>query len=84
MRTYKKNLLQYNDVRNEVECAREDGVEEGMQKGVQQGIQHGILQGMQQTTYEIAQKCIQEGMSLDFVIRITGLSSEELKSIGLK
>ncbi|GHT51292.1 hypothetical protein AGMMS49982_08340 [Bacteroidia bacterium] len=88
MRTYKKNLLQYNDVRNEVECAREDGVEEGMQKGiqrgVQQGIQHGILQGVQQTTYEIAQKCIQEGMSLDFVIRITGLSSEELKSIGLK
>ncbi|GHT53285.1 hypothetical protein AGMMS49982_15910 [Bacteroidia bacterium] len=60
--------------------AREQGVEQGIQQGIQQGVQKGV----QQTTYEIAQKCIQEGMALDLVIRITGLSPEELKSIGLK
>ncbi|GHT45164.1 hypothetical protein AGMMS49965_21890 [Bacteroidia bacterium] len=75
MRTYKKNLLQYNDVRSEVECAREEGIQQGMQN-IQKSIQHA--------TYEIAQKCIREGMSLDLVIRITGLSPEELKGFGLE
>ncbi|GHT25554.1 hypothetical protein AGMMS4957_20550 [Bacteroidia bacterium] len=75
MRTYKKNLLQYNDVRSEVECAREEGIQQGMQN---------IKKSIQQNTYEIAQKCIREGMSLDLVIRITGLSPEELKGFGLE
>ncbi|GHT42116.1 hypothetical protein AGMMS49965_13000 [Bacteroidia bacterium] len=79
MRTYKKNLLQYNDVRSEVECAREEALQEGIQQGMQ-----NIQKGIQQNTYEIAQKCIQEGMSFDLVIRITGLSPEELKSIRLE
>ncbi|GHT20588.1 hypothetical protein AGMMS4957_07950 [Bacteroidia bacterium] len=84
MTTYTKNLLKYNDVRNEYECAREDGREEGLQAGREVGLHEGLRKGIQQSTYEIAQKCIQEGMSFDLVIRITGLSPEELKSIGLE
>ena len=60
------------------------GVELVADYAMERGIEKGIQQGIQQSTYEIAQKCIQEGMSLDVVIRITGLSPEELKSIGLE
>ncbi|GHT25677.1 hypothetical protein AGMMS4957_20870 [Bacteroidia bacterium] len=35
----------------------------------------------QEGIYEIAQKCVQEGMSFDLIVKLTGLSAEEIRDI---
>jgi predicted transposase/invertase (TIGR01784 family) len=81
MEKYRKSVLEYNDVQNAVAYAGKKALAEGMQKGMQKGMQQGMQQGIQQGVYEIAQKCVQEGMSLDLVIRLTGLTPEQLAEI---
>ncbi|GHT20074.1 hypothetical protein AGMMS4957_05900 [Bacteroidia bacterium] len=89
METYKKSVLEYADVRRCADFAHEQGFEKGVQQGIQQGVQQGIQQGveqgiqegLQQGFYEIAQKCVQEGMSFDLIVRLTGLSAEEINHL---
>lgn len=62
MATYKKSILEYDDVRNAVDYARKEGREEGVQKEKR----------------TLAINCLKEGMSTKQVSRITGLSEEEI------
>ncbi len=63
MKEYKKSILDYQDVRDAAECAREEGREEGIKS----------------KSIEIARKCLCKGMPLKEIEELTGLSPEQIK-----
>lgn len=69
MTTYKKSILEYDDVRSAVDYAREEGVEYGIQKGREEGV------------INIAVNCLKRGMSVEEVCTITGLSEEIVRKL---
>jgi predicted transposase/invertase (TIGR01784 family) len=73
METYNKSILKYRDVRSAVELALERGVEKGVERGMQQGLEKGIR--------ITAMKCLEEGMSIELICRITGLTPGQIKQI---
>ncbi|EAW4373735.1 Rpn family recombination-promoting nuclease/putative transposase [Salmonella enterica] len=61
---------------------KEEGIQLGLQQGLQQGIQQGIeqeRQAAQQKLLETAYALLDNGVSLDVVIKSTGLSRETLE-----
>ena len=58
-----------------------EGMEQGIQQGMQQGIQQGMQQGMQQKTVYIAKMMKEQGLSLDIIVNITGLSEDEINKL---
>lgn len=61
------------------------GIEKGIEKGIQLGEQKGIEKGMQlgelKSRIDIAEKLLKNGMALNLVKEMTGLSEEELAKI---
>jgi len=58
-----------------LEVAREEGHEDGLEEGIERGIEEGKL--------AIAKNMLEEGSSIDFIQKITGISSEKIKEINL-
>ena len=65
------------DRQSELVCAKEDGLQEGLQKGLERGREEGLEKGRE----EIARKALDEGASIEFVRKITGLSAEEIEKL---
>lgn len=57
------------------------GIQKGMQKGMQKGIQAGIQKGIEQEKRDIVVKMIKEKIPIETIIKITGLSKEEVEGI---
>ena len=55
--------------------------QEGIQQGVQQGVQQGIQQGVQEAQETIAINLLREGLSVELVIKTTGLSLERVREL---
>ena len=90
---YKKSVLEYKDVQGAIICAREDGIEEGFEKGMEKGLEQGLEQGVKKGRMEglnegkmaekrqLALNMITEGIAIETIARISGLSSEEIKAL---
>lgn len=50
----------------------------GIKKGILQGIQQGREEGREEGIRTLAHTMLQQGMDYDIVIKLTGLSMEEL------
>ena len=72
-----------------IEQGLQQGIEQGLQQGLQQGIEQGMEQGLQQgmeqgrqsRTEEIVRRMREENYPEDQIIRICGVTKEELLSI---
>lgn len=53
----------------------------GWQKGRQEGKQEGWQQGRQEEALRIARTMLESGLERDYVLRVTGISSQELATI---
>ncbi|HEM6393082.1 Rpn family recombination-promoting nuclease/putative transposase [Streptococcus suis] len=53
------------------------GRSRGREEGLQQGLQQGLLEGQ----LKIAQQMLAEGFAVDMIVRLTGLSQEELDGL---
>ncbi|MDR3217675.1 MAG: hypothetical protein LBU22_01630 [Dysgonamonadaceae bacterium] len=69
MEAYNKSILEYQDVRDAVDYAREEASEKSFRDG---GNQKSV---------EIARKCFQKRMSLEEIAELTGLSAEQLEKL---
>ncbi|MDR1918032.1 MAG: hypothetical protein LBQ65_00105 [Tannerellaceae bacterium] len=69
MKTYKDSLLEYSDVRAIADYARDEGEAKGRAEGEWKKTVQVIMNGHS------------EGLPLDFIAIVTGLSLEEVKSI---
>ena len=70
---YKKSVLEYKDVQGAIICAREDGIEEGLEKGRMEGLDEGKRQ--------LVRNMLAEGIAIETIARISGLSCEEIKDL---
>ncbi|EPE84465.1 hypothetical protein LEP1GSC021_1370, partial [Leptospira noguchii str. 1993005606] len=59
----------------------EAGELQGIQKGIEKGIKKGIEKGAEKEKLKFARKMLEEGMALDVILRITGLSKKDLKDL---
>lgn len=59
----------YRDIRNGMDSAKKEGMK--------QGIEQGIELGKKQNSIDIARKLKEMGMSLEDIMRITGLGKED-------
>lgn len=57
-----------------IEKSIEQGIEQGIEKGLEQGLEQGILQEKQ----NVAKNLLQENMSKELIIQVTGLSMEAI------
>jgi predicted transposase/invertase (TIGR01784 family) len=55
----------------------------GLARGLEQGIEQGIEQGEYKKAMETARKMLRENDPIDKIIRITGLSPDDLKKNGI-
>jgi len=60
---------------------REEGIATGIIKGRQEGIATGMEKGQQMNKLETAKKMIQEGLPIDLIQRVTGLSEKEIEDL---
>ena len=70
-----KAILDYN---TGMSSARRKGIQEGIQKGIQKGETLGIAKGEKKAKLEDAKKMIEEGINIKTIIKITGLTKEEI------
>lgn len=54
---------------------------ERMEKGIEQGIEQGIKQGVITRNQEIAHNLLVEEMEIKSIVKITGLSEEEIRKL---
>jgi predicted transposase/invertase (TIGR01784 family) len=88
-RVYVNHLNSYRDLKNSLDYAekkgkiegRLEGKLEGRLEGKLEGIIEGIAKGKTEGKLEIAKKLKASGMSLEQIIEITNLTTEELKVI---
>jgi predicted transposase/invertase (TIGR01784 family) len=73
MRTYDENLKVYWDNYSVIETAKHEGREQGREEGLQQGRQEERL--------EIAREMKKEGDPIEKIVRITGLSEEQIQNL---
>ena len=66
------------DARHE---GRQEGLQEGRQEGLQEGRQEGLHEGQQKEKLEIARNALREELPIETVVKLTGLSIEEVKRL---
>lgn len=57
------------------------GMEKGMEKGIQLGREEGRSEGEREATLKIARTMLQSGLDRETVMKMTGLSEDELALI---
>ena len=75
---YEKSIFDYEDVRDAIACAREDGVEEGFEQGLEQGVKKGRMEGLDEGKRQLVRNMLTEGIDLKTIARISGLNHEEI------
>ncbi len=78
---YKKSVLEYKDVQGAIICAREDGIEEGIEIGMEKGRIEGLNEGKMAEKRQLALNMIAEGIAIETIVRVSGLSSEEIMEL---
>ncbi len=53
----------------------------GLEKGMERGMETGIKKGIQEGKVKIAKTMKQEGIEIDLIARITGLSIQVIKTL---
>jgi predicted transposase/invertase (TIGR01784 family) len=71
---YVRNVLEFDDVREMLECEREMAEQSGYERGMQQGMQ----KGREEALFQIAKNFLELGIPLADVAKATGLSEEEI------
>jgi predicted transposase/invertase (TIGR01784 family) len=77
VRSYEDSLKYYRDLKNSLDTAREEGKLEGLVEGKIEGKIEGVLEGK----LEVAKNLLANGVSIEIIIKATGLSELEIKNL---
>ena len=61
--------------------ARKEGKEAGIKEGRKEGRKEGKKEGQKEKTIEIAKNLMKEGMKIEFIEKVTGLTQKEIEKI---
>ena len=65
----------------EIKEGRERGIAEGRAEGIEEGRKEGIKQGKKEEIIKIVKSLQKEGSDINFIMKITGLTKEEIESM---
>jgi predicted transposase/invertase (TIGR01784 family) len=74
---YEQSLKYYRDLNNVIDTA----FDEGEQKGIEKGLEQGIEQGAALEKSNIAKAMLENGLSVDQVVSMTGLTKQQIESL---
>ena len=60
---------------------RRKAAEEGLKEGMKEGMKAGLEKGEQKKQIEIARKMREDGISIDIIIKYTGLQSSDIENL---
>ena len=66
-----------------IEQGLEQGIEQGLEQGREQGLEQGREQGKLESELAIARRMQAEGLERALILRVTGLSQEQLRECGI-
>ena len=72
---------EYMTLEMELIAREKAGVEKGRQEGLQQGMQKGLQQGKQENALAVARNMKNLNMAADVIVKVTGLSPEEIEKL---
>ena len=90
---YVKSLMEHDDVREMVECERDEakeegiqigiglGIEQGIKQGIEQGIEQGVRQGLVQGRCELIRRMLENGLAPEQVAELTGVGLNEIQGM---
>ncbi|MFN0202846.1 MAG: Rpn family recombination-promoting nuclease/putative transposase [Bacteroidia bacterium] len=78
---YEKSRLSYFEVKAVFDTAMEEGWQEGRKEGIKEGIKEGLEKGIRKGLIEAATSMKKDGASIDFIVKHTGLSKEEIENL---
>ena len=64
-----------------VKKGRLEGLKEGIKEGMKEGLEKGLEKGEQKKQIEIARKMREDGISIDIIIKYTGLQSSDIENL---
>jgi len=64
-----------------VKKGRLEGIKEGIKEGMKEGMKEGLEKGEQKKQIEIARKMREDGISIDTIIKYTGLQSSDIENL---
>jgi predicted transposase/invertase (TIGR01784 family) len=64
-----------------VQQGLQQGIHQGLQQGIHQGLHQGLEQGLHQGLQRTAINMLHEGQPIDLIVRVTGLTAEEVKKL---
>ena len=69
------------DTYNQIEYARETGREEGHKEGKEEGLKEGRAEGARQKSFDIAKRMLENGIDIETISVLTGLTAEEVSRL---
>lgn len=78
---YRVNQIVEEDERRKNEEMRRKAAEEGLKEGMKEGMKAGLEKGEQKKQIEIARKMREDGISIDTIIKYTGLQSSDIENL---
>lgn len=73
--------LEQKGIEKGIEQGIQKGIEQGIQKGIQVGEQRGIEKGRNEGKLEVARTMLANGLDRDSVMKMTGLTADDLAQI---
>lgn len=73
--------MAYRDIKNSIDTAKQEGKEEGIAIGKEEGIAIGKEEGKNERNLEIAKDMLAMNIDEAIVIKLTGLTLEQLQQL---
>lgn len=81
VREYEASKMAYRDIKNSIDTAKQEGKEEGIAIGKEEGIAIGKVEGKNERNLEIAKDMLAMNIDEATVIKLTGLTVEQLQQL---
>ncbi len=93
LKEYEDSLKAYRDIKNSLDTAleqgreqgRKEGWEEGYKEGQAEGLAKGLAKGMakgrEEGITDVAKKMLDAGMDIDTIVKMTGLSQNDIEKL---
>lgn len=81
VREYEASKMAYRDIKNSIDTAKQEGKEEGIAIGKEEGIAIGKEVGKNERNLEIAKDMLAMNIDEAIVIKLTGLTLEQLQQL---
>ena len=78
---YDRSIRNYRDTLATLSFAEQKGLNRGLEKGLSKGRKEGLTKGRKEEKIEIARNMKAEGSSIEFIVKVTGLSAKEVERL---